>query len=345
MEGKRVLVTGGCGYIGSHTHWRLVEAGYSVVVLDNLYSGHRWALHPRAELIEGDAGDIHKVRSILRDKRIDAVIHFAGHIVVPESVHNPLKYYKNNTCVSRNLISASLAEGVRYFIFSSSAAVYGMPETLPVSELASTAPISPYGSSKLMTEWMLRDVAASTSASTRPFRYVALRYFNVAGARSDGHLGQATPEATHLIKVACQAACGLRAQVNVFGNDYPTEDGTCVRDYIHVEDLAAAHLDALAYLRNGGGSQALNCGYGRGFSVRDVICMVKRVSGVDFIVRDDAPRPGDPPILVADASQVRIVLGWNPGMDDLETICRSAYQWERKWMERKNDNRLVARTP
>lgn len=325
---KSILVTGGAGYIGSHTTHQLLEAGYRVVVLDNLYSGHRWAVPDVVEFVEGDAGNIDLVRTLIREHAVVAVIHFAGHIVVPESVADPLKYYKNNTSVSRNLIEACVSEGVERFVFSSSAAVYGMPNTIPVSEDAETNPINPYGASKLMTEWMLRDVAnASTEES--PFRYVALRYFNVAGARLDGTLGQATPEATHLIKVACQAACGKRDKVFVFGADYDTPDGTCIRDFIHVEDLARAHLDALGYLARGGTSEVLNCGYGHGYSVREVLETVKRVSGADFDVQMAGRRRGDPAVIVAGAERINHVLGWAPKLDDIEVICDSALQWER----------------
>ncbi|MHB1951262.1 MAG: UDP-glucose 4-epimerase GalE [Acidiferrobacteraceae bacterium] len=326
---KRVLVTGGAGYIGSHTVWQLVEGGYQVVVLDNLYSGHRWAVHPDADLVIGDAGDVPLVRGLLRDRGITSVVHFAGHIVVPESVRDPLKYYHNNTAVSRNLMAASIAEGVTAFVFSSSAAVYGIPEKVPADETTATAPISPYGTSKLMTEWMLRDLAAATIGTERPFRYIALRYFNVAGARLDGRLGQATPEATHLIKTACLAACGMRSHIDLFGTDYDTPDGTCIRDYIHVEDLADAHLLALKYLARGGASEVLNCGYGKGASVREVIQMVERISGHSIRVNETARRPGDPPLLTAEASRIRAVLAWAPKHQDLEVICRSAYQWER----------------
>jgi len=297
-------------------------------VLDNLYSGHRWAVHPDAAFEEGNAGDVELTRRLLRQRKIDAVIHFAGHIVVPESVVDPLKYYQNNTVVSRNLIAACVQEGVKNFIFSSTAAVYGAPETAPVTEQTPTAPINPYGTSKLMTEWMLRDVAAS-----QPFRYVALRYFNAAGARVDGMLGQATPEATHLIKVACQTACGLRDHISVFGTDYATPDGTCVRDYIHVDDLAAAHICALRYLEGDGQSQVLNCGYGRGFSVREVIAMVKQVSGKDFRVSESPRRAGDSPTLVSDSSRLRRELQWQPKHQDLRIICESAYRWEKKLLE------------
>lgn len=325
---KRVLVTGGAGYIGSHTHWQLIDAGYTVVVLDNLYSGHRWAVHPRASFEEGNAGDIELVRRLLRHYKIEGVLHFAGHIVVPESVTDPLKYYQNNTAVSRNLIASCVQEGVENFIFSSTAAVYGMPETMPVTEQTATVPINPYGTSKLMTEWMLRDVAAS-----RRFRYVALRYFNAAGARVDGVLGQATPEATHLIKVACQTACGLRERISIFGTDYGTPDGTCVRDYIHVDDLAAAHIAALRYLESERESQIFNCGYGKGFSVREVLEMVERVSGRRLDVDESPRRAGDSPILVSDSSRLRRELQWQPKHQDLRTICQSAYQWEKKLLD------------
>ncbi len=331
MSSKHILVTGGAGYIGSHTCRQLVNAGYRVVVLDNLYSGHRWAVPKEAVFILGDAGNHALVRSLLSDYAVDAVIHFAGHIVVPESVMNPLKYYGNNACVSHTLIEACTMAEINKFIFSSSAAVYGMPRTIPVNEEILTLPINPYGVSKLMTEWMLRDVATASSGPDRGpgFTYVALRYFNVAGARADGTLGQATPEATHLIKVACQAACGIRDGVAIFGTDYPTADGTCIRDYIHVDDLAKAHLDALVYLERNSTSQVLNCGYGRGFSVREVLDTVRRVSGVQFMIREKARRPGDPPTLIADATRIREVLGWKPAYDDIEVICGSAYQWEK----------------
>ncbi len=340
---KSILVTGGAGYIGSHTTWQLVEAGRRVFVLDNFCSGHRWAVHPQSELVEGDAGDIGLVRRIIRDQAVGAVIHFAGHIVVPESVRNPLKYYLNNTCVSRDLIFACVTEGVQNFVFSSSAAVYGVPEKTPVGEDAVTLPINPYGTSKLMTEWVLRDVAASTEiAADNGFRYVSLRYFNVAGARLDGVLGQATENATHLIKVACQAACGLRAYVPIYGTDYNTADGTCIRDYIHVEDLAAAHLAALDYLERGGSSETLNCGYGRGYSVRETLNMVKKVSATDFPVREESRRPGDVPVLISNSSRLQRLLDWHPRYADLKTICESAFRWEksRKTISRQVSDRL-----
>lgn len=339
-------MTGGAGYIGSHTHWQLIEAGFDVVVLDNFYSGQRWAVHPDAKLVEAGAGDVDAVRGVIREHGVKAVIHFAGHIVVPESVSDPLKYYANNTCTSRNLIEACVAEGVKNFVFSSSAAVYGIPRSATVHEDSITNPISPYGSSKLMTEWMLRDVAGSYATkrggapeADLPFTYVALRYFNVAGARPDRKLGQATPEATHLIKTACEAACGLRESVSIYGTDYDTSDGTCIRDYIHVDDLAAAHLAALEYLAKGGASEVLNCGYGRGYSVREVIDMVKRVSETDFPVREEDRRAGDVPVLVSDPARLKHLLDWQPRYADLETICATAYRWEKRYQDRSAGNR------
>ena len=330
---NHVLVTGGAGYIGSHTAWHLVAAGHEVAVLDNLYSGHRWAVPGGAAFYQGDIHDRALLDEIIRARGIDAVMHFAGHIIVPESLENPAKYYRNNVVGSLNLIDACIANRVRHFIFSSSAAVYGAPEFCPVSEAAAPRPINPYGATKLITEWMLRDL----SAASRSFNYVALRYFNVAGAHADGALGQATPDATHLIKVACQVSTGARPRMTIFGDDYPTPDGTCVRDYIHVDDLASAHLDALDYLARGGGdSVVLNCGYGRGFSVREVIDCVKTVSDVDFAVKTAPRRAGDPPELVADNEKIKRVLNWQPRHDDLATICRSAYLWEKKLAAEKS---------
>ena len=327
---KRVLVTGGAGYIGSHTARQLVEAGHQVVVLDNLDTGHRWAVPAQAGFERGDVADRARVQRILSEHRIDAVLHFAAHVVVPESVENPGKYYRNNVVGSLNLIEACVDGGVGQFVFSSSAAVYGIPDSSPVSETATPAPINPYGSGKLMTEWTLRDVAAAGDA----LRFVALRYFNVAGARADGTLGQATPRATHLIKVACEAACGVRDGMTLYGDDYPTPDGTCVRDYIHVEDLATAHLDALHYLDQGGEPITVNCGYGRGYSVSEVIECVKAVSGADFPVRVAARRAGDPPQLVADNALIRQRFNWNPRYNDLTAICGTAYRWEQALLKR-----------
>ena len=321
-----VLVTGGAGYIGSHTVRQLVAAGHRVVVLDNLSTGHRWAVAPQATLVVGNAGDQALVRALIGEHGVRAVVHFAGSIVVPESVVDPLKYYGNNSGVSRDLIETCLETGVERFVFSSTAAVYGMPDQLPASETAPTRPINPYGRSKLITEWMLEDVAASGAASG--FRHVILRYFNVAGASGDGTLGQATENATHLIKVACEAACGARDKVTVFGTDYPTADGTCIRDYIHVDDLSLAHLDALRYLAQGGASDTFNCGYGRGFSVREVLGMVEKVSGMKLRIEEGARRAGDAAELFADSAKIRRALGWRPQDDDLGVICASAYRWE-----------------
>lgn len=336
LHNKNILVTGGAGFIGSHTSRQLVDAGCNVVVVDNFYSGHHWAVPTQAILLEGDAGDMAFMSRTLSAHKIDAVIHFAGHIVVPESVENPLKYHKNNTCCSRNLIEACTENEVHNFIFSSSAAVYGIPSHIPVDETTPTAPINPYGRSKLMTEWMLEDTANSFSTAessdkrNNPFRYVALRYFNVAGASLDGKLGQATPDATHLIKVACEAACEKRDHIKIFGTDYPTPDGTCIRDYIHVEDLAHAHLLALSHLFKGGTSEILNCGYGTGFSVKEIVTAVKQASGMNFKVIETERRLGDPPALIADAQRIRTLLGWQPKLQDINVICETAFKWEQK---------------
>lgn len=323
-----VLVTGGAGYIGSHMVLALRDRGEEVVVLDNLSTGFRQAVAPGARLIEGDVGDEALVLSLIRQHGIDAIIHFAAKIVVPESVADPLGYYFNNTAKSRALLAAAVAGGVGQFIFSSTAAVYGNPATTPVAEDATLQPMSPYGTSKLMTERMLRDTAVA-----HPLRYVALRYFNVAGADPQGRSGQSTPNATHLIKVAVQAALGLRSGMQIFGTDYPTPDGTCIRDYIHVSDLILAHVAALDHLRGGGTSSVFNCGYGHGYSVIEVVEAVKRLSGVDFKV-DLAPRrAGDPASIVADAAKIRATLGWRPAYDDLDVIVRSALAWERHLKE------------
>ena len=324
-----VLVTGGAGYIGSHMVYALADRGEDVVVLDNLSTGFDWAVSPKAKLVVGDIGDMDLVSGLIREHGIDAIINFAGSIIVPESVENPLKYYHNNTANTRNLIECAVKGGVPHFIFSSTAAVYGIPEKNPAFEDARLDPINPYGRSKLMTEWMLEDVSKA-----HPLNYVALRYFNVAGADPQGRTGQSTPEATHLIKVACQTALGQREKMYVFGTDYDTPDGTCIRDYIHVTDLIAAHVDALDYLRHGGESAIFNCGYGRGFSVLEVIDAVKKVAGHDFPVEMTGRRAGDPPALVAGADRVREVLGWKPEHDDLNEIVASAYAWERHLLER-----------
>lgn len=324
-----VLVTGGAGYIGSHMVLRLCDAGEAVVVLDNLVTGFDWAVDPRAAFVEGNAGDMVLVGQVIARHGISEIIHFAGSIVVPESVADPLKYYGNNTAASRNLIEAAVRGGVRHMVFSSTAAVYGMTGLEPVAEESPLAPMSPYGRSKLMTEMMLADVAAA-----HPLTYGALRYFNVAGADPRKRSGQSTPLATHLIKVTAQAALGLRSHVEIYGTDFPTPDGTGVRDYIHVTDLVEAHALLLGYLRQGGKSITMNCGYGQGYSVRQVIEMVHRVSGVDFAVREAPRRAGDPASVVARADKVREVLGWVPAHADLEEIVTAAYEWERYLMTR-----------
>ena len=324
-----VLVTGGAGYIGSHMVYALLDAGERVVALDNLATGFDWAVAQDASLIIGDVGDQPLVAALIKEHRIDAIIHFAASVVVPDSVRDPLGYYLNNAVKSRALIEAAVKGAVRHFIFSSTAAVYGNPERVPAREDDATVPTSPYGSSKLMTEIMLRD-----AGSTHGLPHVILRYFNVAGADPLGRTGQSSKEATHLIKVVTQAALGLRAKVDVFGADYPTPDGTCIRDYIHVCDLVQAHCDALAYLRAGGGSITLNCGYGRGFSVLEVIETVKRISGVDFKVEFAPRRAGDPACIVAASERARSVLKWQPHFDDLGTIVCHALAWERKLLSR-----------
>ncbi len=327
-----VLVTGGAGYIGSHMVLALNDAGEDVVVLDNLSTGFAWAVAEPAKLVVGDIGDQALVRDLIEQEKVEAIIHFAGSIVVPDSVADPLGYYLNNTCKSRALIECAVETGVKHFIFSSTAAVYGMPEENPVSEEAALNPISPYGSSKLMTEMMLRDTALAF-----PLNYVALRYFNVAGADPEGRSGQSTPRATHLIKVAVQTALGERPKLDLFGTDYPTPDGTCIRDYIHVSDLVAAHLAALRYLREGGRSEVINCGYGNGYSVFQVIEAVKRVSGVDFPVETVPRRPGDPAALVAGVERIGKVLGWVPQRDDLDQIVADALRWETHLRDRGSD--------
>jgi UDP-glucose 4-epimerase len=318
-----ILVTGGAGYIGSQMVRELTDAGESVVVLDNLSTGHRWAVADGVPLIIGETGDQPLVTKLIREHEIEAIIHFAASIVVPDSVRDPLSYYRNNTANSRSLIECAIKNGVGKFIFSSTAAVYGNPSSSPIAEAAPTLPISPYGWSKLMTEIMLRDASAAHGLT-----HVILRYFNVAGADPDCRTGQSSPNATHLIKVAAETALGLRPKLQVFGTDYPTTDGTCIRDYIHVADLARAHSDALRHIRSGGTSLTLNCGYGHGFSVLDVIETVKRVSGVDFEVEYAPRRPGDPAQLVASSEKARATLGWKPRFDDLSTIVRHALAWE-----------------
>jgi UDP-glucose 4-epimerase len=327
MSHKSILVTGGAGYIGSHVVLQLVAAGERVVVLDNLSTGFKSAVIG-AELVTGDTGDRELVGRILREQDIDSVIHFAAHTIVPESVADPLKYYGNNTCNTRNLLQACSEAGVRHFIFSSTAAVYGIPEEPLADEQTRLAPINPYGTSKLMSEWMLRDLSAAG-----PMTHVALRYFNVAGSDPQGRVGQSTRKATLLIKVACEAAVGKRDHVSIFGTDYPTPDGTGVRDYIHVDDLAHAHIRALEYLRAGGTSTTLNCGYGHGYSVREVLDTVTRVNGSPLTIHEEPRRAGDPPVLVARADRVREVLQWRPRHDDLEFIVRTSLDWERRLLE------------
>jgi UDP-glucose 4-epimerase len=324
-----VLVTGGAGYIGSHMVLELLGAGQDVVVLDNLSTGFRQAVPAGTPLVVGDAGDADLVGATIRRHHVDAIIHFAGSIVVPDSVADPLGYYNNNTVKSRALIEAAVAGAVRHFIFSSTAAVYGTPAKVPVDETAPTAPESPYGSSKLMTEIMLADAARA-----HDFNYVALRYFNVAGADPEGRTGQSTPRATHLIKVACETALGKRGHMDVFGTDYPTADGTCIRDYIHVSDLARAHSAALGYLRNGGKSDIFNCGYGRGYSVLEVIETVRKVSGKPLDARLSPRRPGDAVEIIAANAKIKAALGWQPQLDDLGKIVAHALAWEAQLAER-----------
>ncbi len=324
MEHGKILVTGGAGYIGSHVVRQLGANGENVITLDNLCTGFEAAV-TSGELVIGDTGDAALLDRIFADHDIDTVMHFAAHTIVPESVADPLKYYGNNTASSRTLLERSHAHGVKHVVFSSTAAVYGIPPDGKASEATPTRPINPYGSSKLMTEWMLRDLALAGGPS-----YVALRYFNVAGCEPSGTIGQSTPKATLLVKVACEAAVGMRPGVSIFGTDYPTPDGTGLRDYIHVEDLASAHLDALEYLRDGGKSTTLNCGYGHGYSVREVLAAVERANGAALNITEEPRRAGDPPELVAVAKKVRTVLGWTPKFDDLDTIVSTSLAWERR---------------
>jgi UDP-glucose 4-epimerase len=327
-----VLVTGGAGYIGGHMALALLDAGETVVVLDNLSTGFAWAVPEGAKLVVGDTGDADLVAGLIEEHAIDSIAHFAAKIVVPESLRDPLAYYLNNVSNARALIETAIKGGVKTFIFSSTAAVYGETSAEPVSEEAVLAPISPYGRSKLMVEWMLEDASRA-----HDFRYVALRYFNVAGADPKGRLGQSTPNATHLIKRAVQTALGVHAKMEIFGQDYPTRDGTCVRDYIQVSDLIDAHLGALSYLRAGGASLVCNCGYGHGASVKEVVDVVKRVSGVDFPVLVSGRRAGDPASIVAKADRVKSMLGWEPTRDNLDEIVRQALDWERRLHNRRAD--------
>ncbi len=322
---ENILVTGGAGYIGGHVVRQLTEAGYRVVVYDNLSTGFEATLINGETLVRAELADEETLENTLRTFGVKTVLHFAASIIAPESVSKPLEYYGNNTMNTMRLLKACVRSGVEKFVFSSTAAVYGMPESGIAAEDSPTVPINPYGTSKLMSEWMLRD-----TAHAHGLRYVALRYFNVAGADPLARMGQRVQEATHLIKVCCQAALGKRQSVSIFGTDYETPDGTGIRDYIHIEDLAAAHLSALRYLEGGGTQETINVGYGNGSSVREVIDVVRRVSGVHFTVLEAPRRPGDPAMLVARSQRIREVLDWKPKYDDLEKIVSDAWQWERQ---------------
>jgi UDP-glucose 4-epimerase len=321
---KPILITGGAGYIGSHVLLQLQARGERGVVLDNLTTGFRQAVR-EAPLVVGDVGDRELVERVLREHDIDTVMHFAANTIVPESVREPLKYYGNNTCATRNLLEVCTRHGVRSVVFSSTAAVYGIPADGLADESMPLTPINPYGTSKLMSEWILRDLSAASD-----LRYVSLRYFNVAGSDPQGRIGQATRAATLLIKVACEAAVGKRPHVSIYGTDYDTPDGTGIRDYIHIEDLARAHLAALDYLRRGGESTVLNCGYGHGVSVREVLQSVQRVAGRPLVIKEEPRRPGDPPSLVARADRIQEALGWSGQLDNLDAIVDSSLRWERK---------------
>lgn len=321
---KGILVTGGAGYIGSHVVKQLGLAGERIVVLDNLSTGFADSVL-FGELVVGDTGDQQLVSEILENHNIESVLHFAAHTIVPESVSDPLKYYGNNTVNTRNLLQCCQQAGVKHFIFSSTAAVYGTPDQPLINEATPTNPINPYGTSKLMSEWMLRDLSAATD-----LHHVVLRYFNVAGSDPDGQIGQSTAKATLLIKVAAEVAVGKRDKLFVFGTDYPTADGTGVRDYIHVSDLADAHIQALDYLRNGGESTTLNCGYGHGYSVREVIDTINAVNDSSILVEEHPRRAGDPAQLVATVDSIHKTLDWQPRFDDLSEIVRTSLNWERK---------------
>lgn len=325
----KVLVTGGAGYIGSHVVKQLGEAGHDIIVYDNLSTGYEWAV-TCGELVVGDVGDFDKLDALFAQHTFEAVLHFAANIVVPESVENPLKYYSNNTRNTLNLLTVIEKHKTPYMVFSSTAAVYGMPDEKVLTEDMPLAPINPYGASKMMSEQMIRDLSFSSNLT-----HVILRYFNVAGADLESRIGQATPEATHLIKVACECVTGQRDGMKVFGTDYETRDGTCIRDYIHVDDLAKAHVMALDYMSNGGQSQILNCGYGRGFTVKEVIDVVKETSGKDFPAEEVERRAGDPDALMADNTKIKQVLGWSPDNDDLGVIVKSALDWEVVWQAKR----------
>jgi UDP-glucose 4-epimerase len=326
VQKLNVLVTGGAGYIGSHAVLALIDAGHRPIVIDNLVTGFRWAVAEDAGFFHGDISDSDLVESIIRDEHIDAIMHFAGSVVVPESVENPLKYYNNNTAKSRSLIETAISSGVKHMIFSSTAATYGIPETSPVREDMAAKPINPYGTSKLMTEMMLRDVAAA-----HDFNYCALRYFNVAGADPLARTGQSTVGATHLLKIAVEAALGKRESVSVFGTDYVTEDGTGVRDYIHVSDLAAAHVIALeALIADPERSHTLNCGYGHGYSVMQVLDAVDRVTNKKLDRKMEGRRAGDPDSLISDNKAIKDRFGWEPRYDNLDQIVQHALAWERR---------------
>ena len=324
MSQKAILVTGGAGYIGSHVLLQLRERGERVVALDNLYTGFRQAVVD-SPLVVGDVGDRELVERVLREHEVGTVMHFAANTIVPESVSDPLKYYGNNTCATRNLLAACMNQGVHQLVFSSTAAVYGIPDGGIAREEMSLAPINPYGTSKLMSEWIMRDLAAVSD-----FRYVSLRYFNVAGSDPQGRIGQSTAKATLLIKVACEVIVGKRPYLSIYGTDYDTPDGTGVRDYVHVEDLARAHVDALDYLRRGGATAICNCGYGHGYSVRQVLDSVQRVAARPLSIKEEPRRAGDPPTLIARADRVRSLLGWKPRLDHLDAIVEHSLRWEEK---------------
>lgn len=334
---SKVLVVGGAGYIGSHVVKKLTQTGREVLVLDNLYTGYRWAVG-EAELIVADLADSERLEQIFNAYHFDAVFHFAAHIWVGESVANPIKYYQNNVASSLNLFACAARHKVPHLVFSSTAAVYGEPNVSLLDETLPCAPINPYGASKMIAERMLKDIAA-----TAEMTFAALRYFNVAGADPGGRIGEATPDNSHLVKIACETAIGLRPAVRINGTDYPTPDGTCIRDYVHVEDLASAHVKALDYLQAGGSSTILNCGYGHGQSVREVLDMMREVSGVDFLIEEGARRPGDPPQLIADNTKIKRVLGWKPCYDDLRFILRTSWDWEQIWQKRRVSRHFLER--